>query len=345
MNKEPEVSIVISTYNRCSMLPSALECVLAQKSGDVSYEVIVVDNNSTDKTREVVESFLERAKVSLRYIFEEKQGLSHARNAGITAARAPIVAFTDDDIYVSPDWVTNIKRIFDKYPEAGCIGGKVLPQWSGEPPSWLTDEHWAPLALQDHGDAPFYVDTKRQICLVGANLAFRREVFEQVGVFAPELQRVKGSIGSMEDAEFEYRYFQSGGKGLYEPSLTVSALVESERLQKAYHRKWHTGHGQFYAVYRDEEVEHGSRRLFGVPAHMYRQFMVDAVHCLKHSLQRSEAKAFQRETQLRFFTGFIRRRRQEFLASAQNRNSIGEIVSFICSLAARKPNDKRFEKI
>ena len=344
MNGQFDVSVVISTYNRCDLLPAALASIFEQDSGAVSYEVIVVDNNSTDRTRSVVESFVERANVSLKYIFEEKQGVSYARNAGIAAASAPIIAFFDDDVYVSPDWLANIKRIFEEHPEISCVGGKVLPQWSGEPPLWLTNDHWSPLALQDYGETPFYVNANREICLVSANLAFRREVFERIGVFAPELQRVKGGIGSIEDFEFELRFYRSGGQGLYEPSLVVTAPVEPERMTRTYHRKWHTGHGRFYAMLRNEKAERASARLFDVPSHMYRQAAADAVYWLKYSLQRQEPKAFLHETHLRFFKEFFHERRKEFLKSVQSRGSIGEIISFIGSLASRKLKSNRAEE-
>jgi glycosyltransferase involved in cell wall biosynthesis len=343
MIQEPEISVVISTYNRCDLLPNALQSVLAQKSS-VNYEVIVVDNNSTDKTRYVVESFVKDSTVSLKYIFEGQQGVSYARNAGIAAARAPIVAFFDDDVYVPPDWVANIKRIFDQHPEVGCVGGKVLPQWSSEPPSWLTSDHWSPLALQDHGDSAFYVNIDRQLCLISANLAFRREVFERIGVFAPELQRVKGSIGSMEDFELMLRFYQSEGQGLYEPKLAVIAPVDLERMTKTYHRKWHAGHGRYYALLRHEDFERSSARLFDVPSHKYRQAAIDAFYLAKYSLQRRKAKAFWHETQLCFFKGLFRERRKEFLKSSKRRTAIGEIISFIGSLANKKSKSSKSEQ-
>src|SRR5436305_8400951 len=141
MNEPFDVSVIISTYNRCEMLPAALESILAQETAGTRYELIVVDNNSTDKTREVVESFIARGHANLRYVFEGKQGLSHARNAGIAAARAPIIAFTDDDVRAASDWVASIKRVFDEHPEVDFVGGKVLPRWEAEPPSWLTPDH------------------------------------------------------------------------------------------------------------------------------------------------------------------------------------------------------------
>lgn len=344
MSKAPEISVVISTYNRCDLLPTALESVFRQDSNGISYEVIVVDNNSTDKTQQVVESFTKRANVSLKYIFEARQGVSYARNAGIAAARAPIVAFFDDDVYVSPDWVKNIKRIFDQHPEVDCVGGKVLPQWSVQPPKWLTVDHWTPLALQNHGESFFYVNIDRPICLISANLAFRCEVFKRIGVFAPELQRVKGNIGSMEDSELMMRFYQSNGQGLYDPDLTVTAPVDEERLTKVYHRKWHTGHGRFYAMLRDEKFEQAAARFYDVPSHKYRQAAIDAVYWLIYFLQRQEAKAFWHETQICFFKGLFRERRKEFLKSARRRSFIVEFITFIRLLATDKLKKSGSEK-
>ena len=114
------------------------------------YEVIVVDNNSTDDTRR--SSTACRPVPALRTVVERKQGVSHARNAGIAAARAPIVAFFDDDVRVAPNWIETIIRVFADDPGTEVIGGKVLPDWAAPPPCWLTPAHWAPLALQDLGD-------------------------------------------------------------------------------------------------------------------------------------------------------------------------------------------------
>jgi glucosyl-dolichyl phosphate glucuronosyltransferase len=250
-----DVSIVISTYNRCDTLEGALQSVLGQDAGLVTYEIIVVDNNSTDRTREVVDAVSARGHGHLRYLFEGRQGLSHARNAGIAQARAPIIAFTDDDVRVASDWVVNIKRAFDAHPEVDYVGGRVLPRWPTAPPTWLTRDHWSPMALSDYGDAPMYVNAEAPVCLVGANLAFRRDVFARVGLFQPDFQRVKDGIGSTEDHELQLRLWHARRQGMYVPALVVTAEVEPRRMSKEYHRRWHTGHGHFYAGGRDRGVD------------------------------------------------------------------------------------------
>lgn len=335
MDERFDVTVIIATYNRADMIPEALESVLAQETNGVRYEVIIVDNNSPDKTRQVVESYIARGHENLRYLFEGKQGVAHARNTALAHARAPIIAFTDDDVRAAPDWVVSIKRLMDEHPEVDYIGGKVLPRWPNAPPSWLTPEHWSPLAVVDYGEKPFYTHAGYQRCLVTANLSFRRQVFERIGVFSPACQRVKNGIGSTEDHELQIRFWRVGGRGLYSPDLVVTADVQPERLMKAYHRRWHTGHGYFFGVMRLEDMEVSSARLFDVPAHLYRQALIDTGSWLKQLLLGHKVRAFEMENKLRFFIGFYRQRRGEFL-STRPHGTAREIITFIRSLVTGK---------
>src|SRR5262245_16663151 len=274
------ISVVISTYNRSAVLPQALDSILDQDGIDCPYEVILVDNNSNDDTREVAEAYLKRGVSKLRYVFEERQGVSYGRNAGIAIARAPIIAFFDDDIVVPRGWVGTIKAIMDNRPEAEFIGGRVLPQWTDPPPSWLTPANWSPLGLVDYGPEPLVVTAEHQLCLVGANLAVRRTLFESVGLFSPDLQRVKDSIGSMEDHELLIRAWRAGKRGLYAPDLIVETVVPEVRKTRQYHRRWHREHGTFCAMIRtleDAETFTADRTstaaFFGVPACLYRELI------------------------------------------------------------------------
>ena len=273
-----EVSVVLSTYNRSDRLPVALSALLAQ-TGDVPYEIIVVDNNSNDDTAAVVHSIVRNSAGRVRYTFEPRQGLSHGRNAGIALARSPIVAFTDDDVRVSADWILQLKRAFDEHPDVGYIGGRVLPNWLAPPPSWLTSAHWAPLALQDYGPNTHVSGRERAVCLVGANLAFRKQVFARVGMFSASLGRVKDGIGSTEDHDMQLRAWRVGMIGLYIPSIVVVADVTADRLEARYHRRWHRGHGRHCAMMRLRELVPADLgpmsepddivALFGAPAFVY----------------------------------------------------------------------------
>jgi glycosyltransferase involved in cell wall biosynthesis len=310
----PQLSVIMSTYNRGELLGNAVRAVLAQhRAITPPFEMIVVDNNSTDGTRGIIERFA-GADGRVRYIFEPQQGVSYGRNAGIREARAPLIAFTDDDVRAEPGWVAAIVRAFGEHPETDLVGGRVLPVWPAAPPVWLTRAHWAPLALVDYGEAPVAINAEHPICLAGANLSFRRRVFEVVGVFATDVQRVKDGIGSVEDHEFLLRVLRTGSKAFYDPHIIVHAEIQPNRLQRAYHRRWHSGHGHFHALLRSEHMEHTRvGTLFGVPAHLYRQVLGDLVGWVRAKAIREPARAFHHEVRLRFFHGFFRTRRREFL--------------------------------
>jgi len=307
--KEPEVSVVIGTYNRCDVLQGALESLLTQDSGGTGYEVIVVDNNSTDDTRIMVENLRDKLGCkNLIYCFERTQGVSHARNRGITAARGRLIAFTDDDIRPAHNWIATVREGFNKFPNADCIGGRVLPQPKTEFPGWLTAKHWTPLALLDLGNKPIELDVRNGPGLVAANLAVRASVFTDVGLFEPQLQRVKNSIGSMEDHQFQLRLSAANKRLVYLPDLVVYAQVLEERLTKDYHRRWYRGHGYFYAVMREADFEASKMRLLDVPAHVYRRALSDVYLWMKYRLKNEPEMEFHHEVELSFFWGFFRKR-------------------------------------
>ncbi len=348
MSRQFDVSVVISTYNRCDQLPGALESLLGQQTGGAGYEVIAVDNNSTDRTRQVIESFVSHGHPNLIYVFEGRQGLAHGRNSGVRRARAEIVVFTDDDVRVERDWVANIKRAFDEHPEVGCVGGKILPRWPAPPPAWLTREHWVgPLALQDYGEEPLYVNAQRLLSLAGANLSFRRKVLEQIGLFSPDFS----TGGDKSDTELLMRYWLNGGQSLYDPSVLVTAEVQDERLTKAYHRRWYTVNGRFNALMNiNEIIDRDGRltdqpsdapRLFGVPAFIYRQLIAEGVGWLAATVRRQESQSFTHENRARCLIGYLGKRYEQS-AAARSHSRLAELMAFAKAIWRRKVQDASF---
>jgi hypothetical protein len=168
----------------------------------------------------------------------------------------------------------------------------------------------------NYGDKILTVTSDRSICLVGANLSVRRTAFDAVGLFATELQRVRDGIGSLEDHDFQLRFYRLGRFGVYDPRIVIHAEVEPNRLDRAYHRRWHTGHGHFHALLRAEYMEQSrAGSLWGVPAHLYRQAVLDAAAWARACAQRDAVEAFRRELRLRFFKGFWRTRKRQFKAT------------------------------
>jgi len=299
---QPKLSVILPTFNRAASLPLALAALLRQTADPASYEIVVVDNNSTDDTAAVVARHDPRR---IRLVAEPRQGLSYARNAGLEAARAPIVAFTDDDVEVAPDWVETTLAVLAREPDVDGVGGRVLPAWEHGRPRWLTRDHWAPLALQDHGDSRRVFDRGTPVGLIGANVAFRRTVFDRVGRFSPEVQRVKDGIGSTEDHELLTRVYESGGQMLYHPRMLVIARVPDDRCRRRYHRRWHEGHGRFHALMRVPEMERARVTPFGVPGHLLREAARDLAAWGRSIVLADWDAAFLAELRLRFVKGFV----------------------------------------
>jgi glycosyltransferase involved in cell wall biosynthesis len=342
MKREVDISVVVGTYNRSRLLADALDSLLDQR-GAPPYEIIIVDNNSKDSTRELVQSRIAEGPSNLRYLFEPKQGTSYARNAGVRCARGSIIAFTDDDVRVSRDWIANVKREFLAHPEAEFLGGKILPRWKTPPPEWLTRDHWWPLALLDCGDQPFYVDADHPVCLPTANASFRARVFKRFGLFAPE-------FSGREDHEFLVRLWRAGCRGLYVPTVVAHAEVQDERLKKAYHRAWNIKTGQFNSLMRLNEITGSDGRiagdcpdmvtLFGVPAFVYRDFLAGGAGWVAGSLLGRQASALRSKNCFWYFAGYISMRYQQN-AFERDHSGLLETARFLKNFCNKKLRWKR----
>jgi len=231
------ITVILCTYNRDVALGKALESVAAQKVLDsVAWEVLVVDNNSKDQTRAVVEDFCRRYPGRFRYLFEPRPGKSYALNAGIREARGQVLAFIDDDVTAEPDWLQNLTFGLHSGEWAGA-GGRILPPGDFSPPRWLSLKyrHWlGTLALFDLGTQPGNLTEPP----FGTNMAYRREVFERYDAFRLDLGPRPDSEIRGEDTEFGARILAAGLRLRYEPAAVVHHPVPEHRLQKKYFLAW-----------------------------------------------------------------------------------------------------------
>ncbi len=304
-----DISLLVCTYNRCGELKELLESAVSQNTeGAFEYEVVVVDNNSSDQTRQVVHELIERGHGNVRYLFEPRQGRSNALNTGLPALRGSYYAIADDDLLLPPDYLARIVATFRTRPDISFLGGKVLPRWSRPVPSWLTQDHWSALALCDYGESPFEVSHDRQITLLAG--AFRVEDVRAVNGYHSELGVSPTRIGGMEDVDLFVRLFATGKRGVYLPQLMLFHKVEPERLEKRYHRRWHLEHGRTYAIMAHGTPEKCRFRLLGVPSYMYHGAAIHAAKWCRRMAFGRFHDAFADECQLRFFLGFFSQRRR-----------------------------------
>ena len=234
------VGIIIPARNEAA----ALRQVLAELPRSLVHEVIVVDNGSTDNTRDVLEALRHGSDGKLRCLSEPRVGKPCAVNTALREARGGLIVLTDDDIASDPDWLMAIWRAFQE-TNAEALAGRILPLWVDGRPEGLTDQvlvRLGALGLVDFGAERFMVDQyPKQFWWVGGNIALRRGVLDRLGGYDERLM-------CGEDTELFSRCRASGVKILYEPSAVVRHRVGAERLTPAYLKGWHRRSGYYRAL-------------------------------------------------------------------------------------------------
>ena len=271
------VTVILCTYNRASGLRKALESVAKSVVPEtIEWEVLVVDNNSRDQTRETVEEFCALYPRRFRYLFEKAQGKSHALNSGIGATTAEILGFMDDDVEVDSHWLHNLIGVFSQGSWTGA-GGRICAEKGFVPPPWLeaSDRHaLAPLAFFDLG--PDAGETKE--APFGTNMAFRREVFEKYGGFRTDLGPQPGSEIRNEDTEFGDRLLAGGERFWYEPAAVVYHSVPRERIRKSYFLRWWFDKAR--ADVKQETPQKSRGSIAGVPLDLFFRLFIWTVRWL-----------------------------------------------------------------
>lgn len=229
MNAKAKVSIIVATYNRAVLLGETLQSLahhLATENINADVEVIVVDNNSSDDTTAVANIFKPRF-ADLKVLFESKQGLSPARNAGLAVANGEFIVFLDDDVELETNWLNALLCEFTD-PKISVVGGKVLAFGNRTLPDWLPHEYAYLVSVFDPSDVVVDLPT-----VMGGNSAVRRSVFETTGMFNPTLGRRGNKLLGGEEVEFYRRISATGGRIVYTPYATILHKIDN-KIRKDY---------------------------------------------------------------------------------------------------------------
>ncbi len=329
-----KLTIIIPTYNRAKLLSHTLQSVAdSQLPLDLELEVLVVNNNSTDETPEIVREHQKKwSKGRLEYLFEAQQGRSAAVNAGIRQAQGNLISMIDDDIQISSDWIVEVEKIFrERAGEIDFIGGKVLPLWETEPPQWVLEIKDVGICWRDYGEVEWQYARDTPI-VTGGHAVFKAEIFKEIGLYSEELGVKKRNFISCEDDVMFNWLLEAGKKGIYSPKLIVFHYVPSHRLTKNYFRQWHIGAGMSWELVEKKYQPYTGKKIFGVPAYLYKSALKGCLKKIKAFLQRNQPNSFRAEKDILLLAGFFYARN---IAESRFDNPLKKMIQARIKIAER----------
>ena len=237
-------TLIICTYNRDQYIYNTLKCIAENNYPAEKYEIVLVNNNSTDQTEnECIRFQQDYPNTPYRYFIEMNQGLSHARNRGIKEAKGDILLFLDDDSFIAADYLNNLERNLINHPDLVALGGKIAPLFeSGETPKWLSKWTLTLVSAIDLGNEITLF--KGSQYPVGANMGFKKECFEKYGLFNTALGRSKKNLMAGEEKDIFNRIKEDDGKIYYFPNVKIQHVIPESRTTKKFVHKMGMGVGQ-----------------------------------------------------------------------------------------------------
>lgn len=296
----PSVTIAICTYNRAHLLDSTLALMARLRVAPTTrWELVVVDNASTDGTAGVIQKYVESG-LPLRTFRELKQGHCHARNRCVAEASHDWVLFTDDDVQVEPDWLENFVAAVERHPDAVIAGGPVDP-WFPEPPNRELSDVFPELRTgfcgMDHELPEGLIDHPRQV--YGANFALRRRLFETI-----QFDTQLGLPAKLfDEIDFIRRARESGGTVLWIPTTRVRHYVDPSRMTLSYLRRYRAMQGAT-AIAVDGMVP--TREVAGMPLWLVRKWLTCYLRAGRHAVTGRRREALAERRQYWYYGGMLR---------------------------------------
>lgn len=262
------LDVVIPTHNRSGLLARCLESVeRARVPAELSIAIHVVDNRSTDDTKEVVLDFQRRSHLPVHYFFAPRRGKSAALNDAVPKMTAEVLGFIDDDEEIDPSWFEVAYREFSGDSSIEYIGGPCLPNWEMDPPDWLPEGFRGVIGIVPRPDrVPFSHNFEGM--LMGGNVVIRKSTLERVLPYPEKLGKFGKKIRSGQDEVIYHRLLAIGANGMVVPDLIIRHWIPAERMTKKYHRRWALGRGISVGM---QLRERGFREppLLGIPRYYF----------------------------------------------------------------------------
>lgn len=304
-----DVSVAICTYDRADLLDSTLATIRTiQVPRGLSWELLVVCNNCTAETDATIARHA--GDLPLRRLFESRQGHSNARNCAVEAARGTLLIWTDDDVLVDTNWLSEYVKAADAHPEAAFFGGTVEPWFAEPPPAWLK-RNWPSFSgayavrLDARGTHP--VVTPDDLDIVGANMAMRLEALGDLR-FSTDLGRFPGQMLSGEEVGLLGAMLQRGQRGLWVSTATVRHHIPASRVSLNY--LWDYYYGQGQSSVRIAYGSNGASRSFDA-GRLSRKYRKQTLKRWIHAARRGEtwARAFRGSAKTRGILDELRKTR------------------------------------
>jgi glycosyltransferase involved in cell wall biosynthesis len=275
-----QLDIILPTHNRQHLLARTLDSVLAAEvPPGLTVRLTVVDNNSTDDTRELVRARAADFGGRLTYLFEPQPGKPFALNTGIAATSGDLIGLIDDDEEIDHGWYQCIEKAF-RDERLDFIGGRCLPRWGGERPDWLGRHNRGVIGWVENGLEPLEFGPSYPGILTGGNAVITRAMMRKVGAYSTALSRTPTRLMGAEDEHLYYRLLRIGAKGRYVPELVIYHYVPAERMTKRYFRRWCFWCGVSRSLI-DAEYPAPVPYVVGVPRYMFGQAVRDGLRALQ----------------------------------------------------------------
>jgi glycosyltransferase involved in cell wall biosynthesis len=293
------LTILMATYNGADTLPAVLQAYGALHAPEGGWQLVIVDNGSTDETKDILTTF--RTRLPLTYVCEPKRGKNAALNTGLAKVAGNLVVFTDDDAIPCRDWLVHLRNAADTHPSFALLGGPIVPRWETPPEEWMLN--WVPLSptfalLPPREDGP--IPPK---LVFGPNMACRTEIFQQ-GYRFDEAIGPRGTQYAMgSEAEFTRRLAQAGYQAWHCRHAVVEHFIHSFQMRK----EWILGRAVRYGRGRYRLAAKGTRKppasLGGIPLTLLRQLITQGVRVSRARWSGDAEQIFKTQWQWKYLLG------------------------------------------